>query len=100
DRLRARFARGARTTSFLARLRGALRRSNGARRLLFTAAMPCLLAAIALLLAAPAKEPPGPIAPMVSAPRALAEPPAAGADLNQCASCHASLTAGRKPHNP
>jgi predicted CXXCH cytochrome family protein len=43
---------------------------------------------------------PAPIPVTVSAPKALAEPPAKGADLNQCASCHASLTVGRKPHNP
>jgi len=37
---------------------------------------------------------------VVSAPRALAETPAKGADLTKCMSCHASLTAERKPHNP
>jgi predicted CXXCH cytochrome family protein len=60
-----------------------------------------------LLLAAPSPEavakkpvspPPSPV--VVSAPRALAEPPAKGADLAHCSSCHASLTADRKPHNP
>lgn len=35
-----------------------------------------------------------------SKPRALAEQPKPGADLFKCASCHASLTDGRKPHNP
>ena len=36
----------------------------------------------------------------VSAPRALAEPPSPQADLTKCVSCHASLTADRKPHSP
>src|SRR5204863_7665277 len=35
----------------------------------------------------------------VSAPR-LAEPPGKNADLFRCTSCHAPLTADRKPHNP
>ncbi|HUJ29438.1 MAG TPA: cytochrome c3 family protein [Myxococcales bacterium] len=38
--------------------------------------------------------------PVVSAPRALAEQPSKGADLFKCTACHASLTDGRKPHNP
>src|SRR5262249_54515727 len=38
--------------------------------------------------------------PVESKPRALAELPKAGADLFKCASCHASLTDGRKTHNP
>ena len=52
---------------------------------------------------AAAKEAPKPlplVVPILSAPRALAEPPSIGADLYKCMSCHASLTADRKPHNP
>jgi predicted CXXCH cytochrome family protein len=37
---------------------------------------------------------------VISAPRALAEAPASGADLAKCTSCHAPLTANRKPHAP
>ena len=47
-----------------------------------------------------AKVVPPPTPTVISAPRALAEPPARGADLTRCASCHASLTADRKPHSP
>jgi predicted CXXCH cytochrome family protein len=74
--------------------------------------MTAMFAAIWILAAAPATaKSPAPAkstapvaaavaAPVISAPRALAEPPAPGADLTKCASCHASLTADRKPHTP
>jgi predicted CXXCH cytochrome family protein len=48
---------------------------------------------------APAAKP-APVVVSVSAPVALAEPPRKGADLAQCTACHATLTEGRKPHNP
>ena len=47
----------------------------------------------------PAKAPEPP-PPAISKPAALALPPLAGADRDKCVTCHAVLTAGRKPHNP
>ena len=60
------------------------------------------LAALIMLvaLAAPAPKEPAREAPVVSAPLALAEAPAAGANLSKCTSCHAPLTANRKTHLP